>query len=88
MSRWIAYKQQMGIPVTRIEKFKSDDVFYVSDVFSTTEFDDIFAEKGYPYEVKNNNGKNWCSSCKYCYYKFNNKLLYTVANEMPDKNFA
>jgi len=47
-----------------------------------------FAEKGYPYEVKNNNGKDWCNSCKYCYYKFNNKLLYTVANEMPDKNFA
>ena len=47
-----------------------------------------FREKGYPYEVKNNKGKNWCSSCKFCYYKFNNKLLYTVANEMPDKNFA
>jgi organic radical activating enzyme len=46
-----------------------------------------FVEKGYPYQVKNNQGQNWCNSCKFCYYKFNNKLLYTVANEMPDKNF-
>ncbi len=39
------------------------------------------------YEVKNNCGKNWKESCKFCYYKFNNKLLHTVINEMPDKNF-
>lgn len=43
---------------------------------------------GYPYEIKNNSGQNWCSTCKFCYYKFNNKLLHTVVNEMPDKNFA
>jgi len=42
---------------------------------------------GYPYEVKGNCGKNWEDSCKYCYYKFNNKLLHTVASEIPDKNF-
>jgi hypothetical protein len=47
-----------------------------------------FYELGYPYEVKGNGGSNWCNTCKYCYYKFNNKLLHTVANEMPDKNFA
>lgn len=29
----------------------------------------------------------WCATCKYCYYKFNNKLLHTVSHEMPDKNF-
>lgn len=46
-----------------------------------------YKTKGYPYEVKQNQGSNWCSSCKYCYYKFNNKLLHTVAQEMPDKNF-
>lgn len=40
-----------------------------------------------PYEIKNNNGKNWCDTCKYCYYKFNNKLLHTVVSSMPDKNF-
>jgi len=39
------------------------------------------------YEVKNNCGKGWKESCKFCYYKFNNKLLHTVVNEMPDKNF-
>lgn len=42
---------------------------------------------GYPYEIDNNKGCGWSDSCKYCYYKFNNKLLHTVANEMPDKNF-
>lgn len=46
-----------------------------------------YKEFGYPYEVKNNCGKNWIDSCKYCYYKFNNKILHTVAQEMPDKNF-
>lgn len=39
------------------------------------------------YEVKGNQGKDWCNTCNYCYYKFNNKLLHTVVNEMPDKNF-
>jgi hypothetical protein len=40
-----------------------------------------------PYQIKGNDGKNWCDTCKYCYYKFNNKLLHTVVSEMPDKNF-
>ena len=42
---------------------------------------------GYPYQIKNNCGKNWQETCKYCYYKFNNKILHTVSQEMPDKNF-
>jgi hypothetical protein len=46
-----------------------------------------YKEKGYPYEIKNNCGNGWSESCKYCYYKFNNKVLHTVAQEMPDKNF-
>jgi len=46
-----------------------------------------YEEKGYPYEVKGNKGCGWTDSCKYCYYKFNNKLLHTVANDLPDKNF-
>jgi hypothetical protein len=46
-----------------------------------------YEENGYPYEIKNNCGKDWGESCKYCYYKFNNKVLHTVAQEMPDKNF-
>ena len=48
---------------------------------------DNFKKYGFPYEVKNNKGEAWNESCKYCFYKFNNKLLHTVANEMPDKNF-
>ena len=47
-----------------------------------------YQEKGYPYELKGNCGKNWNDSCKFCFYKFNNKILHTVAQEMPDKNFA
>lgn len=46
-----------------------------------------YQKNGYPYEIRNNKGKDWCSSCQYCFYKFNNKLLFTVANEMQDKNF-
>jgi len=46
-----------------------------------------YIENGYPYQIKNNGGGNWCANCNYCYYKFNNKLLHTVANEMPDKDF-
>jgi hypothetical protein len=60
----------------------------VKDIISTWEkMSENYKNLGYPYEIKNNKGKNWCSSCKYCYYKFNNKLLHTVASEMPDKNF-
>tara|TARA_R100001163_G_scaffold63136_1_gene54637 strand:+ start:6686 stop:7807 length:1122 start_codon:yes stop_codon:yes gene_type:complete len=46
-----------------------------------------YQEKGYPYEVKCNGGLEWESACKYCYYKNNNKILHTVSQEMPDKNF-
>lgn len=46
-----------------------------------------YQKNKYPYEVKNNKGNDWCDTCKFCYYKFNNKLLHTVANEMPDKDF-
>lgn len=41
-----------------------------------------------PYEVKGNGGKNWCGTCNYCYYKFNNKLLHTVVTKLPDGDFA
>jgi len=46
-----------------------------------------YATTGYPYEVKGNYGAKWTETCRFCYYKNNNKLLHTVANEMPDKNF-
>jgi hypothetical protein len=60
----------------------------VDDLLNTWDkLNENFKTKGYPYEVKGNQGQNWCDTCKYCYYKFNNELLHTVANEMPDKNF-
>ncbi len=45
------------------------------------------ADKKPIYEVNNNCGRNWETTCRFCYYKFNNKLLHTVVSEMPDKNF-
>ena len=42
---------------------------------------------GYPYEVRNNKGSDWCSSCGSCYYHNNNKLLHTVSQTMEDRNF-
>lgn len=46
-----------------------------------------YAKGEAPYEVRGNNGKNWCGTCKFCYYQNNNQLLHTVSHEMPDKNF-
>lgn len=43
---------------------------------------------GYPYEIRNNKGKDWCTACNGCFYYNNNKLLHTVSQSMPDKNFA
>ncbi len=60
-----------------------EDIIKIWDRMSKT-----YAEKGYPYEVKGNCGKDWCSTCKYCYYFNNNKVLHTVAQEMEDRNFA
>jgi len=47
-----------------------------------------YAKHGYPYEVRGNKGKDWCTSCGLCYYNNNNRVLHTVAQEMHDKNFA
>ena len=41
-----------------------------------------FADGQNPYDIDIN------SKCWHCYYFNNNKLLNTVINEMPDKNFA
>ena len=48
-----------------------------------------FQKYGYPYEVKDNSGCNWETSCKFCYYYNNNKLLHTIAQaeHMPNRNF-
>jgi len=49
-----------------------------------------YAQYGYPYEVKGNKGRDWCSNCNFCYYKYNNQVLHTVAQKMPDddRNFS
>jgi MoaA/NifB/PqqE/SkfB family radical SAM enzyme len=40
-----------------------------------------------PYELDERFPGFWNLKCKHCYYYNNNKLLHTVANELPDKNF-
>jgi hypothetical protein len=46
-----------------------------------------FKQTGTPYEVNNNGGKCWSKTCDHCFYKFNNKIIHTVASELEDKNF-
>ncbi|MCB9877269.1 MAG: radical SAM protein [Planctomycetes bacterium] len=43
---------------------------------------------GFPYQIDGNGGCGWDATCKFCFYRFNNQILHTVAHEMPDKNFA
>lgn len=60
----------------------------ISDIKSIwLKMNESYKDRGFPYEIKNNCGKNWSNICNYCYYKFNNKILHTVSQEMPDKNF-
>ena len=49
-----------------------------------------YALYGYPYQIKNNNGKGWTEACDKCFYFNNNKLLHTVAQAKndDDRNFA
>lgn len=60
-----------------------DDVLNIWD-----ECNKRYAVTGYPYEVRDNKGEDWCESCGLCYYNNNNKILHTVANDMFDRNFA
>lgn len=61
----------------------------VDDVVAIwAECNERFQRTGYPYEVKGNGGKGWCATCKFCFYQPNNRVLHTVVNEMPDRNFA
>lgn len=46
-----------------------------------------FEKAGYPYQVRDNGGKNWKKTCKLCFYQPNNELLHSVVTEIPDKNF-
>lgn len=47
-----------------------------------------YEKTGIPYEVKSNCGEDWCETCNYCYYKFNNTLLHKVMNRTEDWDFA
>jgi hypothetical protein len=49
-----------------------------------------YALYGYPYQIKNNEGKGWTEACDKCFYFNNNKLLHTVAQAKndDDRNFA
>lgn len=40
-----------------------------------------------PYTIYPGENKTWTQKCKHCYYYNNNKLLHTVASELPDRNF-
>lgn len=46
-----------------------------------------FQETGSPYEVNGNGGTGWCDTCRYCFYRGNNRILHTVATKMPDGEF-
>ncbi len=50
--------------------------------------DQSYRLHGFPYQVDGNCGRDWDRTCTFCYYRFNNQILHTVAHEMPDKNFA
>lgn len=47
-----------------------------------------FRACGAPYEVNGNGGKDWGKTCPHCFYANNNRLVHTVATELPDKDFA
>ena len=83
---------QVYICTSHVLNTRTSDLRYslgsIKDVLSIwSDMDESYSKNGFPYQIKCNKGKDWVDSCKYCYYKFNNKLLHTVAQEMPDKNF-
>lgn len=67
-------------------EFSMGSIDNVIDIWNKCNYN--YAKYGYPYEVRGNKGDNWCTSCGSCFYYNNNKLLHTVANDMPDRNFA
>jgi hypothetical protein len=61
----------------------------VNDIIpSWNKMNDKHKRDNFPYEIKNNNGKNWCDTCKFCYYNSNNQLLHSICIELEDKNFT
>lgn len=85
-------KYQVYICTSHVLNKQNYDLDYslcdVDNIISTWQtLNENYKINGYPYQIKNNCGKSWNETCNYCYYKFNNKILHTVAQEMPDKNF-
>ena len=85
---------QVYICSSHVLNTKNYDLAYslgsIDDVIGIWQrMNESYQKYGYPYEVKCNGGNNWESSCKFCYYYNNNKLLHTIANagHMPDRNF-
>jgi len=66
-------------------EFSLGSIDNVREIWNTCNLN--YARFGYPYEVRGNKGNDWCSACGSCFYNNNNKLLHTVAQEMPDRNF-
>jgi hypothetical protein len=88
----IGYKYQVYVCTSHVLNDRNYDLDYslgeVSNVKEIWEnMNNSFSQRGFPYEIKKNCGKNWDSSCRFCFYYFNNKLLHSVSQEMPDKNF-
>jgi len=50
------------------------------------ECNDNFRNGLMPYNIKCNT-VGWSNKCDHCFYKNNNKLLHSVSNDIPDKNF-
>ena len=63
-------------------KYSLGSVKDIIEIWNTMNIN--YSTTGKPYSIGT---KSWEKECKFCYYKFNNKLLHTVANEMPDRNF-
>lgn len=61
----------------------------IDDVLSIWEkANSLYEKTAYPYEIRNNKGKSWCTACNSCFYYNNNKILHTVAQKMTDGDFA
>jgi hypothetical protein len=69
-------------------KYSLGSIDNIEEIWDNMNFS--YAVNGYPYEVDDNKGKDWCNKCNFCYYRYNNQVLHTVAQQMPedDRNFA
>lgn len=61
------------------DRFKLCDIGNVLDFYKTA--NTKFSNGELPYQINTND-------CYHCYYFNNNKIIHTVATELPDRNFA